>query len=243
MNAIPVSAIERIEIFRDGAAVQYGSDAIAGVINIVPESGVTDPRLNARAGMTSTDQGVGGPTTRDGELFDAGLTKGFTVGKGWVFVSAEYRDRNRTNRAGPDPRDRIVPGDAGRNVVPQPNHWVGDAEARDYLTFVNAQFLAGDTSFVYAFGGYSQRDALAPGFYRRALQITQNWPQIYPIGFLPLINKTVDDGSGTLGTRGKKRDWYWDASLQAARNSMDFNIQNTLNASLVTGAGVTALVS
>lgn len=232
MNAIPVSAIERIEILRDGAAAQYGSDAIAGVLNIVLKSGVGEASVSVRGGTTATDQGVGGDLTYDGELFDAGASKGFKLGKGWAFVSAEYRDRGRTNRAGPDPRDQIVVGDAGRNAVPQPNHWVGDAETTDRMLFLNAQVPQGDSNFVYVFGGYSKRDATAPGFYRRALQFTQNWPQIYPIGFLPLIETDVEDASGTLGMRGQKNEWYWDASIQAARNSMDFNIVNTLNASL-----------
>lgn len=232
MNAIPVSAIERIEILRDGAAAQYGSDAIAGVLNIVLKSGVTDVSLSVRGGTTATDQGVSGDMTYDGELLDAGASKGFKLGKGWAFVSAEFRDRGKTNRAGPDPRDQIVAGDAGRNSVPQPNHWVGDAETTDRLLFVNAQVPSGDEAFVYAFGGYGNRDATAPGFYRRALQFTQTWPQIYPIGFLPLIETDVEDASGTIGARGQKNRWYWDVSLQAGRNTMDFNIVNTLNASI-----------
>ena len=232
LNAIPVSAIERIEILRDGAAAQYGSDAIAGVINIVLKSGAGPARLGLKGGTTATDQGVGEDTTWDGEQFDGALDKGFKLGSGWAFVTGEYRNRNRTNRAGPDPRDQIVPGDAGRNAVAQPNHWVGDPEADDYLTFVNAQLPAGESTFVYAFGGWSFRDATAPGFYRRTLQFTQTWPQIYPIGFLPLIRTSVTDGSGTLGVRGTKSQWYWDLSLQYGRNAMDFNIENTLNASL-----------
>ena len=232
LNAIPVTAIERVEILRDGAAAQYGSDAIAGVINIVLKSGPSVANVSLRGGMTSTDQGVGGSATHDGEQADAGINKGFKLGKGWASISGEFRDRNRTNRAGPDPRDQIVVGDAGKNVVPQPSHWVGDAETRDYLTFLNLEIPAGDKSFFYAFGGLSKRDATAPGFYRRALQFTQNWPQIYPIGFLPLIQTGIKDNSGTLGIRGTKSDWFWDASLQTGRNHMDFNITNTLNASL-----------
>jgi len=224
LNAIPVTAIERIEILRDGAAAQYGSDAIAGVINIVLKSGPSEASVSVRGGTTMTDQGVGDETTYDGELLDAGINKGFKLGKGWVNLTAEYRDRGKTNRAGPDPRDQIVAGDAGRNVVAQPSHWVGDAETNDYLTFINAQIPVGDSNFFYAFGGRSGRDATAPGFYRRALQFTQNWPQIYPIGFLPLIETGIDDSSATLGLRGTKNDWYWDASLQGGRNKMDFNM-------------------
>jgi iron complex outermembrane receptor protein len=232
LNAIPLSAIERIEILRDGAAAQYGSDAIAGVINIVLKAGVTPARVDLKGGTTATDQGVGGDTTWDGGLVDGGLGKGFKLGAGWSYVTGEYRNRNRTSRAGPDPRDQIVAGDAGHNAVPQPSHWVGDPETEDYLTFLNAQVPIGQSSFAYAFGGWSHRDALAPGFYRRALQFTQTWSQIYPLGFLPLIQTSVTDGSGTLGVRGTKSQWYWDLSLQYGRNGMDFNIENTLNASL-----------
>jgi len=232
LNAIPVSAIDRIEILRDGAAAQYGSDAIAGVINIVLKSGTGPGRLALQGGTTATDQGTGGDTTWDGGRLDASVSKGLSLGDGWVVVTGEYRDRNRTNRAGPDPRDQIQAGDAGNNPVPQPNHWVGDPETKDYLAFLNAQLPAGTSSFVYAFGGWSFRDALGPGFYRRALQFTQNWPEIYPIGFLPLIATSVGDGSGTLGVRGTRGAWYGDLSLQYGRNSMDFDIENTLNASL-----------
>ena len=87
----------------------------------------------------------------------------------------------------------------------QPNHWVGDSEARDVLAFLNAQFPIGaaGTSFAYAFGGWSNRDALAPGFYRRGLE-AQNWPQIYPLGFLPKIETDISDGAATIGVRGRQ---------------------------------------
>ena len=233
LNAIPVTAIERIEILRDGAAAQYGSDAIAGVINIVLKSGAGPATVSLKGGTAATDQGVGLDTTWDAEMFDGGLNKGLKLGKGWVFLTGEYRDRSRSNRAADDPRDQVQAGDAGNNPVSQPNHWVGDPEARDVLTFLNAQVPVGqgESTFVYAFGGWSHRDATAPGFYRRALD-ARNWPQIYPLGFLPLIQTPVSDGSGTLGVQGTRGQWFWDLSAQYGRNSMDFNIENTLNASL-----------
>ena len=80
LNAIPVSAIERIEILRDGAAAQYGSDAIAGVINIVLKSGAGPARLGLKGGTTATDQGVGEDTTWDGEQFDGDPRQGVQAG-------------------------------------------------------------------------------------------------------------------------------------------------------------------
>jgi iron complex outermembrane receptor protein len=232
LNAIPVSAIERVEILRDGAAAQYGSDAIAGVMNIVLKSGASPVTLSAKAGAAITDQGVGDDVT-DGEMFDGSATYGWNLGSGWVSAALEYRDRGRTNRAAPDLRDQIRAGDGGNNPVEQPNHWVGDAEARDVMGFLNAQFPVGGagSSFVYAFGGWSQRDALAPGFYRRALQ-PQNIREIYPLGFLPKIETDTADLAGTIGVRGVRSAWYWDLSATYGRNTMDFNIVDTLNTSL-----------
>ncbi len=203
LNAIPVSAIEKIEILRDGAAAQYGSDAIAGVINIVLKSGTGPARLALQGGTTATDQGVGGDTTWDGGQFDGALGKGFELGRGWAFVTGEYRNRNKTNRAGPDPRDQIRAGDAASNPVPQPNHWVGDPETEDYLTFLNAQVPAGESTFLYAFGGWSYRDAVAPGFYRRALQFTQTWAADLPDRLPPA---DPDLGDGRVGDGRAPRD-------------------------------------
>lgn len=224
LNAIPASAIQRIEILRDGAAAQYGSDAIAGVINIVLKSGDAPLTLSAKLGQT---------THGDGELFDASASHGWNIGRGTVFATVEYRDRGETNRAGPDPRDQIVAGDAGRNNVKQPNfHW-GDSDARDIMTFANAEFpigAAGTNSF-YAFGGISRRLGSHGGFFRRAIQDT-NWPQIYPEGFLPLIEPDVVDSSATAGVRGVMAKWFWDLSAQYGHNSFDFNVRNSLNVSL-----------
>jgi iron complex outermembrane receptor protein len=246
LNAIPISAIERIEILRDGAAAQYGSDAIAGVINIVLKGGVSGPSVASKFGLSKgsyvgnrcTPAGLncqdGDPIDfSDGGLFDAGGSWGLAAGKGSLTVSAEYRHHNRTNRASFDPRDQIVAGDAGANAVAEPNHRWGDPDTRDLMTFLNAQLPlnAKQTSFLYAFGGYSRREANSAGFYRRALDV-RNWPQIYPLGFLPEIQPLVIDGSGTAGVRGAFHNWSVDASGGYGHNSFAFTIGNTLNVSL-----------
>lgn len=223
LNAIPASAIQRIEILRDGAAAQYGSDAIAGVINIVLKSGVNPTTLTAKVGRTSHD---------DGGLFDVSASHGWKIGAGGLFATIEFRDRGETNRAGADPRDQIVAGDGGRNSVAQPNfHW-GDADTTDLMSFFNAEFPVGaGTSSAYAFGGLSRRTGSHGGFFRRALQDT-NWPQIFPQGYLPLIEPDIIDWSATAGLRGIRNGWFWDASAQYGYNSFDFNVRDSLNVSL-----------
>jgi len=246
LNAIPVSSIERIEVLREGAAAQYGSDAIAGVINIVLKGGQSAPAVTSKFGLSTgsfagnrcTPSGLSCETGddidfSDGELFDLGGSWGLAVGRGSLAVSAEYRHHNRTNRASFDPRDQVVAGDASNNAVPEPNHRWGDPDTRDFMTFLNGNFPlnAAETRFLYAFGGFSRRAANSAGFYRRGLDL-RNWPQIYPLGFLPEIQPTVIDVSGTAGVRGAWNQWAWDVSGEYGYNSFDFRIGNTLNVSL-----------
>jgi iron complex outermembrane recepter protein len=246
LNAIPVSAIDHIEVLRDGAAAQYGSDAIAGVINIVLKSGVARPTVSSNFGLSKgsftgnrcAPNGLacseGGEIDfSDGGLADVGGSWGLAAGKGSVTVAAEYRHHNRTNRASFDPRDQVAVGDAGSNAVSEPNHRWGDPDTRDAMTFLNASvpLNSDETRFIYAFGGYSRRLANSAGFYRRGLD-ARNWPQIYPLGFLPVIEPTVADASGTGGVRGVYNKWSYDASAQYGHNSFGFTIGDTLNVSL-----------
>jgi iron complex outermembrane receptor protein len=246
LNAIPLSSIDHIEVLRDGAAAQYGSDAIAGVINIVLTSGASRPTVTSKlglsvgtfAGNTCTPNGL---TCRegddidfsDGELVDLAGSWGLAAGKGQVTLSAEYRHHNRTNRASFDPRDQVAAGDAGTNAVAQPNHRWGDPDTRDVMTFVDASVPldAAQTAFLYGFGGYSRREANSAGFFRRSLD-ARNWPQTYPLGFLPTIQPTVVDASGAGGIRGVYRRWNYDASAGFGRNSFDFAVGDSLNVSL-----------
>ena len=224
LNAIPASAIDSVEILRDGAAAQYGSDAIAGVLNLVLKSDAQPLKLEVKGGST---------THGDGQMVDSNLSGGWNVGRGAVFATVEYRDRYDTNRALNDPRDQIVKGDAGNNAVSQPNtHW-GDAYERDIMSLANLNLpISQDGKQVfYAFGTYDLRHGSAGGNYRRALDAT-DWPQIYPLGFLPLIEPRIADQALTAGARGQAGSWFYDASAGYGRNKMDFYVRNSLNVSL-----------
>jgi len=224
LNAIPSSAIESIEILRDGAAAQYGSDAIAGVINLVMKSSPEPLRVDVKAGST---------THSDGEMLNIALSGGWALGRGALFVAGEHRTRYDTNRANPDLRDQLVAGDAGHNTIEQPNtHW-GDSYARDVLLYANLNLpvTADNKQIFYAFGGYSVRHGSHGGNYRRAID-ANNWKQIYPIGFLPLIEPRVADTALTAGARGELATWYYDLSTGYGRNKYAFYVTDSLNASL-----------
>src|SRR5947208_16131392 len=144
LNAIPVSSIERIEILRDGAAAQYGSDAIAGVINIVLKSGATPFTLSGRGGLNKgsyTEVRGAERDFSDGGTYDASGSYGTAVAPGTLSLSAEFRRRDSTNRAGLDTRDQVRAGDALKNAVqngdgstPANRHWGGPG-GKDVLTF------------------------------------------------------------------------------------------------------------
>ncbi len=220
LNAIPASAIGSIEVLKDGAAAQYGSDAIGGVINVGLKDGIDPLTLELKVGST---------THGDGDLLNTSLSQGWKLGAGSLFATVEYRDRDETNRAGPDPRPQ-----GARDPVEQPNHHWGDSKSKDVMAFFNGSHpigAGGSTSF-YAFGGASKREGSHGGFFRRALQ-NQNWPQIYPNGFLPLIEPEVLDVSLESGVRGSAfGGWFWDASVGYGDNEFEFNVSDSLNTSI-----------
>jgi iron complex outermembrane receptor protein len=239
LNALPSSALDRIEVLRDGAAAQYGSDAIAGVVNLVLKDGAFTPFVSGDAGRYTSDD-----YPDDGTSVTVNGGWGIPLGKGSLGVFGEFRDRQPTNRAWADPFEDAGTGvtdsinDKGqvvqkRNPVPQPNHHWGDGLERDVLTFANFRMPVNQaaSSEVYAFGGYSHRDGAGNG-YRRTAGNNRNWREIYPLGFLPEINGKPTDYSMAGGLRGVVSGWNYDLGAEFGHNDFEYNIRNTLNASL-----------
>jgi iron complex outermembrane receptor protein len=239
LNAFPSSAIERIEVLRDGASTQYGSDAIAGVVNLVLREGVFTPFINASVGQYRPGKGY----QNDGTAKDVNGGVGLALGRGSLGLFAQYLNRDATNRACPDGSFPDVNGQADsvancsvvikRANVQQPNvHW-GDGVEKDLHTFANLKLPinADATSELYAFGGYSHREGTGNGFFRKPTN-ERNWSQIYPLGFLPEFNPTVIDYSAAGGIRTHAKGWAMDFGSAYGFNSFDFNLRNTLNSSL-----------
>ena len=264
INLIPTAAVERIEVLRDGAAAQYGSDAIAGVINFQLAQRREGARFSATYGGYVTDltdirqvTGVaqsapGVPvlapdgtlqltnTGNDRHASDGGvLTLSGTIGlpigaAGFLDVTAEYKDRDPTNRTGYDQRRQFGSSgafDAREFSFNRLSHRYGDAATKDYNIFVNAGVPLGDVLTLYAFGSYGHRNGNSAGFYRLSND-ARNVLSIYPDGFLPQINTKLRDYSITGGIKGEVATVNVDLSVAYARNKFDFNIGNTLNASL-----------
>ena len=219
LNAIPFYAIDRIEVLRDGASALYGSDAIAGVINIVLKGGDEGGTVETRYGQMSAG---------DGELIQAGADMGVKLNAdGWIHLSAEYRDRADTNRSRPDLRTLQTPA-----TYATVNHRFGDADTNDQIFFFNGQVGLPAEAELYFFGNLGDREGDAAGFYRRAFD-SRNVAAIYPDGFLPIINSVAEDTSVVMGVRGDTEGgWTWDVSANYGANDFDFIITNSLNNSL-----------
>jgi len=251
MNAIPVSAIDRVEILRDGASAQYGSDAIAGVINIILKSSVNAVTASVTSGANFTK--FLGNSVTDGETVQTALNFGIPMGQrgGFINFSGSYDYRDYTNRAG-DRTGVIFNRYNGRNaagavqVVDRSDSFltannlnrgdfkqrVGQSRIRGGQFMLNANYPMNDngTEF-YLFGGFGYRNGQAAGN-RRLPHIANNVIEIYPLGFLPEIHSDIYDKSLALGIRSKVKEWNVDFSNTFGQNQFAFRVVNSLNASL-----------
>jgi iron complex outermembrane receptor protein len=206
LNTIPMAAIDRIEILRDGAAAQYGSDAIAGVINITLKSAGEGGFVSAQAGVTSEG---------DGQTVNAAFNRGFALGQaGAVNLSAEVRSRNSTNRATIDSR-------YGRVTNQQ-----GDPDSLDLNLAANARYALGEAE-LYGDLVYDYRQgASAPLFRAPGVSV------LYPNGFIPHVRLKLNDLGGGGGIRGEAAGWRWDVSDTFGYSDAAFQVRDTANTSL-----------
>jgi len=232
-NTIPLIAIERIEILRDGAGAQYGSDAIAGVINIVLKDAAEGGTVTASYGAHRTDfEPIGGASLDDGETFSVAADYGFAVGNGGSLrIGAEYRTRDATNRAGIG----ILPffdDDTPANQALNPARVFapGDGGADDMYIFYNATIPVGQREF-YSFGRYSNRDSEGTGFFRYPDGFS-SLPSVHPDGFRPITLGDNTDTSFSVGLRGTNFQSDWDLSLTIGNNDFESGLKNSANPSL-----------
>ncbi|CAN5326875.1 TonB-dependent receptor [soil metagenome] len=230
LNAIPASAIERIEILRDGAAAQYGSDAIGGVVNIVLKSG---ERREVRTSYGQVLTAEGGRDFRDGRLFDARGAFGLVgAGGGYLTLSGEFRDRRGTNRAYPDRRPQYFPGDPRNDEPARVTSHFGNGTAHELTVFLATAAPVGAGTEVYAFGGAADRNGVTPdAFFRRPLE-PRTVRAIHPDGFLPVTLSRTGDLSALGGVRGSVRGWRWDVSSGWGGNRVAYHVHNSNNVSL-----------
>ena len=263
MKSIPAAAIERVEVLRDGAAAQYGSDAVAGVINIVLKER-TNGEITAGGGVT---------TEGDGWTYEASINKGFNVGLGgFLNLTGSFYHQDYTNRPGepggdglfgvifqPNPQD-VIDGNmtqeefdaakASADAVLNGTHpWIqdnpdlgmtiGQPEYDKFSGMVNFGLPYGDgKGEFYAFGGYTYRDGKSFALYRAPYWIGDDAGLLTPsgqpyVGFQPTFETTVDDITFSIGNRYNFDGWNTDISLTTGSNSVEYTIGNTINVDLL----------
>jgi iron complex outermembrane receptor protein len=236
-NAIPINSIKRVEVLRDGAGAQYGSDAIAGVVNVILDDASAGGEFALSFGQHYTDFEPIDDTLDDGRTITAQVKGGFGIGDGgFVSLGAEFRDRDETNRAG---LDTIIfqadPTPANLATEGQRNYRPGDGEARDVAVWFNTELPLAANGSLYSFGTYSQRDSTGATFFRYP-DSSQNVLAIYPNGFRPVSVGDNSDLSLAAGWTGEAGAWTFDTSLTFGQNEFNYRLENSLNASLGTAS-------
>lgn len=232
-NAIPVSAIRRIEVLRDGAGALYGSDAVAGVINIILDATPDGGAIEASYGGYHTDLKPIGRTLTDGQTGNVSATVGTALGEngGFLRVGLEYKERQATNRAGFDQIPPWDQTDANLALQGKRNYVLGDGASKDINGWLNTEIPFGDTGTFYAFGTYNQRDTEGANYFRYP-DGEANWAQVYPNGYRPISEGENRDVQAVAGARGQWGEWNYDGSLDFGQNDFTYRLRNSLNASL-----------
>lgn len=267
MSAIPATAVERIEILRDGAAAQYGSDAIAGVINIVLKKKTGVLEATSSFGQYNTEyekhyaynrqfgnKSFSPVKVSDGSNFQAAIGYGFKMNKGSLMVTGELIQRDPTNRTGTY-TGTIFPNVSGQNrddsimMARSLNRnsfdmMIGNSKMRSTALFYNFNYPINANTEFYMFGGYSNKKGTSAGFYRYPTSIVSNAKNyannvfsIFPNGFLPQINSEILDFSTAIGIKTKFKGWNVDFSNTYGMNRFNFIIDNSLNYTQFANAG------
>ena len=237
LNTIPAASIERIEILRDGASAQYGSDAIAGVINIVLKTSVKELTANVNYGAYDANYRFDDQQL-DGGNFNANVNYGVGVGQegGFVNGTLDFNQRQHTQRAN-------VPAPEGIQ-----RREYGDPKARNLAGYLNSRLPLSATAYAYAFGGLNLRDGDAYAYTRFPKAdsvaivgndtLTFSVPnrrsnaRLYLNGFDPIITSSIVDGHGTAGVHATLSGWELDLSNGFGSNRFQYGVENTLNATL-----------
>ena len=242
LKSIPTAAIERVEVLRDGASAIYGSDAIAGVMNIILKKDVAYSSITSKAGITSE---------QDGFNFGTDYNTAFSFGNGgFVNLTLGYYKQEITNRAGTlyaseRPSDARPNENAWYDANPTGNMTVGQPEMEKRDLFVNMEHPLGDNATLYSFHGYTTRTGKSFAYYR-----APNWrrdvsdnnfitsrPEDF-IGYQPTFETAINDYINSGGIRFSFGDeWNADASVTYGANDVMYTVNNSVNRDYLNDTG------
>jgi len=237
ISAIPADAIKRIEVLRDGASAQYGSDAIAGVVNIFLKDSATDGAVTVRAGMTGE---------RDGKMGAVSINKGFDLmGRGFANFTLDVSKVGLAQRSGrvsaageaTDFGVSVAEVQAFLDKYPDAGNINGSPETRAKKFLVNAGFDIDETTQVYGNMAYIRKDVNSFANYRTPYWRPTDFGRLTPTGatyagYLPDFIGTLDDYNGTFGMKSVIGGWNADASFTYGGNEQSYQVNNTINRAL-----------
>ncbi|MFL5295887.1 MAG: TonB-dependent receptor plug domain-containing protein [Phenylobacterium sp.] len=226
LNSIPTIALDKVEVLRDGASAQYGSDAIAGVMNLHLREARTGGELIGSYGVYDTEvhtaRQVGDRHKTDGPTWSVAGYQGLPLGDdGFLTLTGEYRFRNPTSRGDLDPR--ITPSKITSRY--------GDPQEQDTTFYGNAGIPISADWRAFAFAGFQNRktdSAANPRLANNANNVLSIWPN----GFLPLITTDIDDFTMAGGVKGAVNGFEVNAALVYGYNQVHYGVVNSVNASL-----------
>ena len=248
ISAIPTDAIERVEILRDGASAQYGSDAIAGVMNIILKKSTNGGSVTARSGLTSEG---------DGEMIGVSLNNGSTVGdKGFVNYTIDFSKVNLANRPGRvdaegEAQDFGAPLSAVQSflaTMPDAGNINGSPETLAAKFLVNGGLELSENTELYYNAAYVYKKVNSFANYR-----TPYWRPLDPAnpyladffgdgtaasykGYVPTFTGDLNDYNATLGYKFVKNGWNTDASITTGGNKQEYSVTNSVNRSTLKDA-------
>ena len=248
LSTIPISAVDRIEVLRDGASAQYGSDAIAGVINIILKSN-TGVTASVTSGQTSKN---------DGQTVNVDLNYGTKLGSdGFLNVTGLFNNREKTNRSQNhdliifdqsalgnyfaydftnDPAASRAYDDtqlASKGLTRNDfNFQIGDAKIRNFQFFLNSEFKLSSKAKGYLFGGTSYRQGVGFGFRRLPSELSSEALAVYPNGFQPELQSKIVDHSFSAGIKYDLNNWNIDLSNTLGFNQFNYGVEKSFNYTL-----------
>ncbi|MES2351083.1 MAG: TonB-dependent receptor, partial [Pseudomonadota bacterium] len=235
ISAIPPDAIKRIEVLRDGASAQYGSDAIAGVVNIILKDNAEGGSITARGGVTHES---------DGKMGGLSLNQGLALGdRGFVNYTVDVSKINLSNRPGKvDAKGEA--GDFGADLATQVQPFLtahpdagninGSPATRAVKAEVNTRYDLSDTTSLYGNAAYINKKVNSFANYRTPYWRPTDYGLLHPagspyVGYVPTFVGTLDDYNATGGTKFMLGDWNADVSLTYGGNKQNYEVSNSVN--------------
>ena len=241
LNFIPLDAIDHVEVLTEGAAAQYGSDAIAGVVNIILKKSNSGGSLSGLYGQYGNAGG--------GRTEDVSGNAGFEAGQGGFFnLTGEFRSHGHSNVGEIDPRGPAATTYPDTNIMnvpgyPYENAISGDAAVRQKMFAVNSGYDFEGGTELYLFGTFGHKDAASYENYRVPSKVQYTPPggaTIYPFpyGFNPQEASDEDDYQINFGVKGSIAAWDWDLASGYGSDHVDVSTIQSYNAGTYNTNGI-----